>query len=271
ADLLSRLYLAKRFDSQVDLHRLAEEACLSPYHFHRIYTVIVGETIAKTIRRLRLQRAGADLLSSDTEISFVAKASGYSCVPSFCRAFRNEYGVAPATYRKKGGLSTDPQYSKKTQYQVKIENILSIPVIALSHKGEYCDITYSFERLINWALGNRKIECKSKVFSIIYDDPALITSSKLNSDACISVSKSQIAEKPYYETEISGGYYAVVTIYGPFHEVESVFDWLLKSWLPSTNKELSERPCFVEHIGNPRTTVSAQLCSRVHVPLKQYD
>lgn len=46
-------YVFDHLDDALDLNRLAEVACLSPYHWHRIYHAMRGETIAATVRRLR--------------------------------------------------------------------------------------------------------------------------------------------------------------------------------------------------------------------------
>ena len=37
-------------------------ACFSPFHFHRIFTACVGETLYQFILRLRLERAANQLL-----------------------------------------------------------------------------------------------------------------------------------------------------------------------------------------------------------------
>ena len=37
---------------------LAREANFSPFHFHRVYRAMRGETVAETIRLARLRRAG---------------------------------------------------------------------------------------------------------------------------------------------------------------------------------------------------------------------
>src|ERR1041384_7839609 len=56
-------WLADHLDEAPDLVRLADVACMSPYHFHRIYRAMQGETAADTIRRLRLHRAAVDLIA----------------------------------------------------------------------------------------------------------------------------------------------------------------------------------------------------------------
>ena len=54
-----RLYIDQHRSEKLTLETLAAVACLSPFHFHRIYSAMTGETVADTIRRCRLQRAYA--------------------------------------------------------------------------------------------------------------------------------------------------------------------------------------------------------------------
>jgi AraC family transcriptional regulator len=57
-------HIAAHLDDPLDLDRLAGVACLSPYHFHRIYRALWGETAAETLSRLRLGRAAVQLLTT---------------------------------------------------------------------------------------------------------------------------------------------------------------------------------------------------------------
>lgn len=50
-------YIYDHLEEDIRLDRLAEVACLSPYHWHRIYAASRGETVATTVKRLRLHRA----------------------------------------------------------------------------------------------------------------------------------------------------------------------------------------------------------------------
>ncbi len=78
-------FIYDHLDGDLDLHALAEVAALSPYHWHRIYHAIYGETVAATVRRLRLQRAAADLARTTLPIEDIAARSGYESVASFNR------------------------------------------------------------------------------------------------------------------------------------------------------------------------------------------
>lgn len=62
-DRLNRVtaYIYDHLDGALDFQTLAEVAALSPYHWHRIYHAVRGETAVATAKRLRLQRAAVDL------------------------------------------------------------------------------------------------------------------------------------------------------------------------------------------------------------------
>ena len=72
---------------------------LSPYHFHRIYRALLGETVSDTVRRLRLHRAAIDLVDRDLSIERTAWRAGYASQAAFTRAFHAQYDRPPARYR----------------------------------------------------------------------------------------------------------------------------------------------------------------------------
>ena len=65
-DLLQLLRaIRRRLDANVSLDALAERAGWSPFHLHRAFTRMVGETPKQYTLRLRLEGAAARLLASD--------------------------------------------------------------------------------------------------------------------------------------------------------------------------------------------------------------
>jgi AraC family transcriptional regulator len=81
------------------LKGLARLAKLSPYHFHRVFQAMVGETPADFAKRARLERAVA-LMAHDTERSLtdIAFACGFGSSSDFSRSFRQRYGVPPRKF-----------------------------------------------------------------------------------------------------------------------------------------------------------------------------
>ncbi len=56
-------YIDSHLDDEHSLETLAGVAHFSPFHFHRIFRVLTGETINNYVKRIRLQKAGSMLLS----------------------------------------------------------------------------------------------------------------------------------------------------------------------------------------------------------------
>ena len=102
ADRLERVFrwLADHLDDTLDLARLADVACLSPYHFHRVYRAMQGETAADTVRRLRLHRAAVDLITGELPVARVARRAGYGSQEAFTRARLRMALHRPATGRR---------------------------------------------------------------------------------------------------------------------------------------------------------------------------
>lgn len=78
----------------LSLDVLAQVAGFSPFHFHRVFKSITGETLSDMVVRLRLERA-AVLLRSSPELSITDAAfeCGFRSVSVFSRLFKRHYGL----------------------------------------------------------------------------------------------------------------------------------------------------------------------------------
>src|SRR6185295_7583302 len=83
----------------VSLEALAARAGWSPFHFHRAFRAVTGETPKQYTLRLRLERAAARLLTHPEPITTVAAAVGFASHEVFTRAFRRHFHCTPTEYR----------------------------------------------------------------------------------------------------------------------------------------------------------------------------
>jgi len=56
-------YIEKNLDQDLGLEKLSEVAHFSPFHFHRIFSAFMGETLNGFIRRIRVEKAASMLLN----------------------------------------------------------------------------------------------------------------------------------------------------------------------------------------------------------------
>ncbi|MDT8324704.1 MAG: AraC family transcriptional regulator [Bacteroidota bacterium] len=82
------------------LETLAGIAAFSPWHFHRIFHAMVGETLSRFIQRLRVERAAMQLAGNPARsIGDVALDSGFASSQTFARAFRERFGMSASDWR----------------------------------------------------------------------------------------------------------------------------------------------------------------------------
>ena len=87
----------------LSLEGLARVAAFSPFHFHRIFRAISGETLFGFVQRLRLERAALALIHHrDHSILGVALDHGFSSAATFARAFKSHFGMSATDWRRGG-------------------------------------------------------------------------------------------------------------------------------------------------------------------------
>jgi AraC-like DNA-binding protein/predicted transcriptional regulator YdeE len=95
-------YIDHHLDEPISFKIIAKKFNFSPYYFHRMFSVIVGKTIAAHIRDRRLQSACVEISATDKSILSIGLDCGYDSAQSFSRAFKQIYGLSPSEYRKQG-------------------------------------------------------------------------------------------------------------------------------------------------------------------------
>lgn len=91
-------YMEARLEEDITLTDLAAIACLSPFHFSRLFSARVGMPPHRYLSRLRLERAKRMLVEGQP-IASVAFACRFAGQSSFTRAFRRATGLTPARFQ----------------------------------------------------------------------------------------------------------------------------------------------------------------------------
>ncbi|UHA72782.1 AraC family transcriptional regulator [Paenibacillus sp. 481] len=101
-------YIQSNLHDSLNLTEVAAKGGYSPFYFHRLFKLHLGETVQDYIARERIERAARLLRSNPHEsITEIAMACGFGSPSVFARAFRKRFGVSASEYRE--------QYSKNSQ------------------------------------------------------------------------------------------------------------------------------------------------------------
>ncbi|WP_028456231.1 AraC family transcriptional regulator [Chitinilyticum litopenaei] len=255
------------------LEELASVANFSPYHFHRIYREMMGETVNATQQRLRLQFASRDLASAaQLPLLRVARRAGYQSSAAFVRAFAAAYGMTPGAYRRVR-LATLQSHIDQELDMYKVEyRTLTAPIhlAARAHAGAFIEIGEAFS-LLELAMPALPAVPGARWFGLYHDDPDDVRQGRigpeLRSEACVEIAASGALPAGLHRTQIAAGRYAVIEHHGPYVELDQAYHWLIGVWLPQSGELPEPVPGIELYLNDPCDTAPKDLRTEIWLAL----
>ena len=94
----AKVYIDENFQESIDLENISQQAFLSKFHFHRLFTQVYRHTPHQYLTRKRMDKA-KDLLAENKPVTEVCNEVGFESIGSFSVLFKKEIGFAPQYYR----------------------------------------------------------------------------------------------------------------------------------------------------------------------------
>lgn len=222
-------YVDKNLDADLSLDTLATKAHYSTFHFHRIFSAIVGETLNEYINRKRIERIATILLvGSQKPLHALAYQYGFNSDNSFSRAFKKYYGVSPTQFKSEGKtilrkIGIEPLTLEKYIYSmnnlqkwldmhtsIEVLTLEEIHLAGIMNAGEFTQLSETYERLINWAEEKEYTNSSTfKAVTLYHDNPKVTVTSKVRYSACVTVDEHFESDDEIRKIVIEKGHYAV--------------------------------------------------------------
>lgn len=289
-------YIDQHLDQFLDLESLAEVAHFSPFHFHRLFSALMGETLGAYLRRRRCEVAATRLVAQPRlSVLQIALGVGFGSAEAFTHAFGARFGCSPTTWRlqqvaERAAISNpDQAISKDDQARqekatkngvpIKTETPMNVqiierkptPIAYLRHVGPYGQPISIFwqTRVYPWMVANGLTG--QPRYGISHDDPSVTTPEQCRYDAGCEIPAKALIPGDAHRTMLPGGQYAALSFKGVVADFVPAWDALLRDWLPSSGLQLDGRPMFecypADSRYDPSTGVlECQLCVPV-IPL----
>jgi len=94
------LWIDAHSHRQIDLEHAAGQAGISPFHFLRLFSSVLGVTPHQYLVRSRLRHAARLLADDDRPVTDVAYDVGFGDLSNFVRTFHRAAGVSPRRFRE---------------------------------------------------------------------------------------------------------------------------------------------------------------------------
>jgi AraC family transcriptional regulator len=262
-------HIDQHLDQFLDLETLAGIAHFSPFHFHRLFSAWMGETLGGYLRRRRCEIAATRLLAQPrVPVLQIALGVGFGSAEAFTHAFSARFGCSPTSWRLQQSAArksnSDQTNSKpgQAQYEKLVKNGAAnrptaeapmkvevverkpTPIAYLRHVGPYGEPINVFwqTEAYPWMVASGLLQ--QPRYGISHDDPNVTAAEQCRYDAGCEIPATFIALGDAHKTVIPGGKYAALNFKGVAKEFESAWTSLLRDWLPSSGLQLDNRPMF---------------------------
>ncbi len=271
-------YITENLAGDLNLAVIAKEAQFSPFHFHRVFGAMVGESLNSFIRRVRVEQAAGQLLSYPAEpVTNIALDCGFSSSAAFARAFKEHFGLSASDFRErktsetkskncktksKNGKeflgfdsyisNTDTPTTGRFEMKVEVKNMPEMNVAYVRNIGPYNTVGKAFEKLCAWAGPRGLLAGPNVQFLGVYrDDPNITEPDKLRAEACVAIPKGTETKGEVGAMKIPGGQFAVARLEIDPDGFTEAWNQLMGSWLPESGFEPDDRFCYELYYNTP--------------------
>jgi len=246
---------------------LASIACMSAFHFHRIYRAMTGESIAETVRRVRLAQAARALGESGQAVTSIALDAGYDSPQAFSRAFRQFAGVSPVMFQERHHALTRAKEASLSS-QVRITDVPASRALALRHEGPVETIGHTWRRLGAMLRDAVPLERMLGRVGMSIGDPEGGDSFVYH--ACVLTGPSEPPVAGLEPMAIAGGCYASYRLVGSYGLIAATYRAMFGGWLPRSNHEFDDRPALAFYRSPWVHGDRADCVTDVMIPIKEF-
>ncbi|NDJ51807.1 MAG: AraC family transcriptional regulator [Chloroflexi bacterium] len=260
--------IRENLTDDLNLDYLAALAAFSPFHFHRIFRSIVGETLNQFVQRVRLDRATALLRSSPRmSLTDAALASGFKSLAVFSRAFKKRFGIAASRWDRhtplresKNGQILDglPVYTLGTLSDIDDEGAFSVTLRELPQQcyayirvfDSYAasGVVQAYEDLLTWARSQGVDPLAWTLIGMSQDDPTITPLAQCSYDIGLGLTDALAKQinvvEPVSMTELPAQRIAAIHCAGDIRVVDRAWQYLFRYWLPRSRYQPANFPAM---------------------------
>ena len=239
---------------------LAAIAHFSPFHFHRLYRAMTGESVACTVRRARLALAAQHLSGGKRSILHAANDAGYDNAQSFARAFREMTGFSPSAFQEQQQLIGAEQ-------PVVVLERPAMTIHTLRHEGPLATIPHTYRRLYRICEEAGLLQEGLRAIGVSHGNPEQAEEFHYLAGLLLPFAPARVPGLE--QVLVPGGSYAAYRFCGAYALIAATFQRLFGHWLPASGFEPDDRPALELYDDDPNRPAEAAPCTELLIPVRE--
>ncbi len=257
-------FIRDHITEDLSLDRLAEVAGFSPFHFHRIFSSLIGETVNQFVVRLRLERAVTLLKASpQCPIQRVAFDTGFQSLSNFSRTFKKRYGISaskwdritPLKERKNGQIIEGFPFYTETmlqafedtgEFRVELQDLPEqrIAYVRVQNAYELERSIAGYNQLMDWYFNKGGHMEHTLLYGMSQDDPEITPLKHCRFDWCLRIPEHWQVDGAVSERTLPACTVAKIDCQGEIYLIDRAWQYLFKHWLPNSRFKPANLPAM---------------------------
>jgi len=264
-------------DGEWNTQSMARLAGISPFHFHRIFRALTGETMFAFLQRRKLLRAVELINEGRFSLTEIALECGFDSGSSLSRAFRKHFNCTPSEYRTAQNPlllpPPRPRATRNSDRQAQIRKISSRDAVIVERRGlidqnfnraareAFRALTLQLNRVDAWSLIRERI-------GMCPDEAGMAPDAEARYQAGFFFE----GEIPAMGTEVQqvtipGGRWVVSMHRGSYETLWQSWNQLYRDWLPTSGFHPRDAIPFEVYCSNPKHTPAEKLLTEIWIPI----
>jgi AraC family transcriptional regulator len=273
----------------LSLSAVARAAMFSPFHFHRVFQALVGETLTDFVKRVRLDKALFMMSHSRVAtLTQIALACGFASSSDFSRSFRQRFGTPPSRFdinawrdahraeleaavpvsAQRLHLQRLPEEQNPDGFKVEIRHLpaRTVAYIRVSNPYKGTAVVDAVHRLISWAEQHGFAD--GQWLGYQWENPELVPLESCRYHIAVEAERfkptGEIGRFRFPSMTV-----AQVEIRGGIDLELRALQWLFGTWLPRSGWVPDDHPCFEAFIGRPLAHGMDYFELYAHLPVRR--